>query len=180
MSNFTNQKLVLDHELVDFELFFVNLEGRKGGFNTDGKRSFRLKFNDEEFAKALVEDGWNVKIFTPKNTNYEPYYGMDVKTKFKSDSESVRYNPEIHYINRKNDILCDASNIHIVDNAFDARKVIAVDLVVNPYHWGPNERGEGITAYIDAMYVYVEDSPFGDRSASVFGLPEDNDEELPF
>lgn len=167
MSKFTNRDLVLDADRVDFEILFCNLEGRKDQFNTKGERSFRLKFNDDEFAKSLVDDGWNIRIYTPKNEEYDPYYYMTVKTKFRVDSENVYQDPEIHRVNAKNDILCSAQNMHDIDMAFANRKVQRVDLVINPYHWVHPKMGsgEGIAAYVREMWIEVEDSPFASRYA---------------
>lgn len=169
MSNYPTNDLILDGQRIDFELLFVNLEGRRDQFNTNGDRTFRLKFNDSEFAQQLAEDGWNVKIYTPKNTEYEPYHYLNVKAKFRVDSENVRRDPEIHRINSKNDILCGAQNMHDIDAAFQSRQVKSVDLVLNPYHWvhAGMGSGEGVTAYLSQMWVVVEDSPFADRYADL-------------
>lgn len=165
MTKFTNRDLVLDADLVDFDILFPNLEGKKDQYNTNGERSFRLKFNDDDFAKELINDGWNIRIYTPKNEEYSPYYYMTVKCKFRADSENVYQDPEIHRVNAKNDILCGPQNMADIDAAFKARKVKRVDLVINPYHWvHPGMgNGEGISAYVREMWIEVEDSPFASR-----------------
>lgn len=177
MSKFTNSDLILDHELVDFEILFCNLEGRAEGFNNQGARNFRLKFNDDDFAKALAEDGWNIKIYTPKNEEYDPYYYLTVKSKFKVDSPKVVQDPEIHMINSKNDILLKENHMADLDAKFRAREVISCDLIIHPSPWN-NARfgaGEGITAYLKQMWAVVNDNPFADRYANR------NDEfEVPF
>lgn len=180
MSNYPTSDLVLDGQRIDFELLFVNLEGRRDQFNTNGDRTFRLKFNDSEFAQELAEEGWNIKIYTPKNTDYEPYHYMNVKAKFRADAETVRRDPEIHLINSKNDIRCTVDTMHDIDAAFQARTVKSVDLVLNPYHWvHPGMgAGEGVTAYLNQMWVVVEDSPFADRYAN--RNSDFYDEEIPF
>lgn len=168
MANFPTHDLILDADRVDFEILFSNLEGRRDQYNAKGDRSFRLKFNDSEFAQQLAEEGWNIKIYTPKNDNYEPYYYMTVKTKFRCDSEGVRQDPEIHRVNAKNDILCVAANMGDIDNAYASGKVVRTDLVINPYHWSNPGMGagEGVTAYLREMWIEVEDSPFAARYAN--------------
>ena len=181
MAKFTNHDLILDADRVDFEVLFSNLEGRKNQHNPKGDRTFRLKFNDPEFAQQLAEDGWNIRIYTPKNEEYEPYHFMTVKTKFREDSDNVYQDPEIHLVNSKNDILCGAQNMHDVDMAFTNRKVERVDLVINPYHWvNPGMgNGEGITAYIREMWVEIQDSPFASRYANRSNFNAGS-EEVPF
>lgn len=181
MANYPTNDLILDADRVDFEILFCNLEGRKDAYNTRGDRSFRLKINDKEFAKQLADEGWNIKIYTPKNEEYDPYYYMDVKTKFRVDSENVYQDPEIHRVNAKNDILCGPQNMHDIDAAFKSRKVQRVDLVINPYYWQhPGMgKGEGVTAYIREMWIEVQESPFASRYSdrnSNFA----NDENLPW
>ncbi len=179
MGKFTNEDLILDADRVDFEILFPNLEGKKDRFNTKGERSFRLKLNDQEFAKALIEDGWNIRIYTPKNEEYDPYYYMTVKTKFRSDSDNVYRDPEIHLVNSKNDILCGPQNMVDIDAAFISRKVKRVDLILNPYHWvhEGTGSGEGITAYIREMWIEVQESPFANRYAD---RNNNFDDEVPF
>ena len=181
MAKFTNRDLILDADRVNFEVLFSNLEGRKDQFNSNGERTFRLKFNDPEFAQQLSEDGWNIRIYTPKNEDYEPYHFMTVKTKFREDSDNVYQDPEIHLVNSKNDILCGAQNMHDIDMAFANRKVERVDLVLNPYHWvHPGMgNGEGITAYIREMWVEIQDSPFASRYADRNNF-NTGSEEIPF
>lgn len=181
MSKFTNSDLILDNELVDFEILFCNLEGRAEGYNDKGDRNFRVKFNNDEFAKALAEDGWNIKIYTPKNDKYDPYYYLDVKVKFRVDSPRVMHDPEIHMLTPKNDILLKENNVGDLDAKFRAHEVISCNLVLNPYPWvNPNfANGEGITAYLKEMWADVKVSPFAERYAnrnSTF----DDDFEVPF
>ena len=177
MAKFTTSDLILDHELVDFEILFCNLEGRAEGFNNQGARNFRLKFNDDDFAKSLADDGWNIKIYTPKNDDYDPYYYLTVKAKFRVDSATVRQDPEIHMINSKNDILLGAQNMADLDAKFRAREVNACDLVIQPYYWSNSNMGsgDGITAYLKQMWAVVNDNPFAERYSN-----RNDDFEVPF
>lgn len=179
MAKFTTSDLILDHELVDFEILFCNLEGRADGFNNQGARNFRLKFNDDDFAKSLADDGWNIKIYTPKNDDYDPYYYLTVKAKFRVDGATVRQDPEIHMINSKNDILLGAQNMADLDAKFRAREVNACDLVIHPYYWTKSNMGsgEGITAYLKQMWAVVNDNPFAERYAD---RNDDFTHEVPF
>lgn len=179
MAKFTTSDLILDHELVDFGILFCNLEGRAEDFNNQGARNFRLKFNDADFAKSLADDGWNIKIYTPKNDDYDPYYYLTVKAKFRVDGAAVRQDPEIHMINSKNDILLGAQNMADLDAKFRAREVNACDLVIRPYYWSNSNMGsgDGITAYLKQMWAVVNDNPFAERYAD---RNDDFTHEVPF
>lgn len=181
MAKFTNSDLILDHELVDFEILFCNLEGRADLYNDKGDRNFRVKFNDDDFAKTIAEDGWNVKIYTPKTDKYDPYYYLDVTSKFRVDSPRVLRDPEIHMINSKNDIVLNESNMGDLDAKFRAKEVVACDLILHPSPWRNPKfgAGEGITAYLKQMWAVVNDSPFADRYANR-NNNFDNDLEVPF
>ena len=181
MAKFPTHDLILNADNVDFEILFSNLEGRKEGYDQDGDRKFRLKFNDPELAQQLAEDGWNIRIYTPKNEEYDPYYYMKVVTKFRVDSEKVRQDPEIHLVNSKNDILCGPQNMADIDMAFRNHKVVRVDLSVNPYHWNNPTigKGEGVAAYIREMWVEIQDSPFASRYANRSSFNAGS-EEVPF
>lgn len=181
MAKFTNRDLILNADNVDFEVLFCNLEGRKERYNNDGDRTFRVKFFDPEFAQQLADDGWNIRIYTPKNEEYDPYYYLTVKTKFRIDSEKVRQDPEIHLVNSKNDIICGPQNMADVDMAFRNHKVTRVDLSVAPRYW-TNEgigNGEGITAYIRELWVEIQDSPFASHYANRNSFNAGS-EEVPF
>ena len=56
----------------------------------------------------------------------------------------------------------------------DKDEIVNVDLYISPYHW--SVRGEsGIKAYVDTMWVTVEDDDLADKYSHY-----DQTEELPF
>lgn len=65
----------------DAKLYFKNFAGAEGRYNQKGDRNFGV-FIDDETAKQLEEDGWNVKYTKPNEDGYQRPY-LKVKVSYK-------------------------------------------------------------------------------------------------
>lgn len=142
-------------------LIFRNFEGREGDYNRKGDRNFGLVIDDKELVEQLIEDGWNIKSFVPKNNDDyddepETVYWLPV---------TVRYDnvpPKVVLVTRRRKTKLDEDNINTIDYA----NIEKVDLTVTPYEWTVNGKS-GIKAYLQTMYVKIIEDEFADKYADL-------------
>lgn len=142
-------------------LIFRNFEGREGDYNRKGDRNFGLVIDDKELVEQLIEDGWNVKSFVPKNNDDyddepETVYWLPV---------TIRYDnvpPKVVLVTRRKKTKLDEDNINTIDYA----NIEKVDLTVTPYEWTVNGKS-GIKAYLQTMYVKIIEDEFADKYADL-------------
>jgi len=138
-------------EVLTFEnanIIFRNFQGKRTTYNEEGKRNFCVTL-DEETARRLHADGWNVKW--PKNPTEDdtrlPHLPVEVSFK--------NYPPKIFMITTGGKNSLDENNIDCLDTA----EIKTADIVINPYNWdGP--RGEGVKAYLKSLYVTLIEDEF--------------------
>ena len=58
-----NRTIMLENSRIGFR----NFSGKGGTYNPEGKRNFCVFLNDD-VAKAMEEEGWNVKWLEPRET----------------------------------------------------------------------------------------------------------------
>jgi hypothetical protein len=54
---------------------FRNFSGKEGQYNPPGRRNFCV-FLDDDLAKTLEEDGWNVRWLQPKEDHQTAIWGI--------------------------------------------------------------------------------------------------------
>ena len=146
-------------------IIFRNLSGKPDKYNAQGgKRGFGVVIDDHDFAKSLIEEGWNVKQFNKKDDDEEePGYYLMVKVLY-----SDRSNPHIYLCTKRSKTMLNEDTISSLDYA----EISSVDIVIRPYEW--SVRGEsGVAAYVKTMYVNVVEDEFADKYAF-------DDEDAPF
>ncbi len=142
-------------------LIFRNFEGREEKYNRKGDRNFGLVIEDVEVAEQLLEDGWNVKNFTPKNNDDyddtpETVYWLPVTVRF----DNVP--PKVTLVTRRKKTKLDEENI----SALDYASIKEVDVIVTPFDWEVNGKS-GTKAYLQTMYVTINEDEFADKYADL-------------
>lgn len=140
-------------EIENATLIFKNFSGMETEYNRKGNRNFHVLIEDEEFAKQLMNDGWNVTIHDKKEDR-EPFYSLKV---------AVRYDvlPPNVYLVRQSDmklIRLDEEDVGQVDTA----DIVNVDLVIRPRIWEINGK-TGIKAYLKDAYITIKENRFAQK-----------------
>ncbi len=145
------------------QIGFRNFEGREGQYNRAGDRSF-VVFLDEECAKELEEEGWNVKW--PKPSDRDP----EEDTRQPYVQVSCRYDnfpPKIYLISKSDK--SDQPNVNMLGETelsmLDWSEFEHIDLVIRPYEYTVNGKS-GVKAYLKSGYFTLRDDGF----ASKYGL----------
>lgn len=140
-------------EVENAKLTFKNFSGVETKFNRAGNRNFHVIIDDEDLAKKLMDEGWNIRIHD-KNPEYEPFYSLQV---------SVRFDilpPDVFLItgSSRKPVRLDEENIGLIDHA----DILNVDLIVRPRYWEVNGK-DGIKAYLKTMYVTIQEDRFANK-----------------
>ena len=152
----------------DARIVFRNFAGKATKFNNNGNRNFCVVIEDEERALALIEEGWNVKRFKPRDDDDEPNYYIQVAVNFD-------YNPPAVYL------LCGEKRTALNEDTIDTldhAEYRTADLIIRPYCWDVGDKS-GIKAYLKTMYVTVEEDELARKYAD-YGATDFDDEDIPF
>lgn len=127
---------------------FKNFSGEEGRFNPKGKRNFCVFF-DEETARRLESEGWNIKRLNPKDEYEEAQPYLQVAVHF------GKVPPKITLITSHGKSLLDEDTVNILDWA----EIKSVDLIIRPYNWEMNGK-TGTKAYLKLIYVTLQEDEF--------------------
>ena len=130
-------------------IIFRNFSGKEGQYNREGDRNFAVLL-DEETARVMDEDGWNVKMTKPRSEEED-----DVPVPFLPVTVNFRGRPpRIVLVTDRGRSQLDESQVEMLDWA----DILNVDLIVRPYEWTVNGKS-GIKAYLQSMFVTIEEDP---------------------
>lgn len=143
-------------------LIFKNFAGEQTKYNRAGNRNFCVIL-DNEVAKDLLDDGWNVRYLRPREDEDEPTPYLQVAVAFGNIP------PKITMISGKSKTPINEDTIDTLDYA----EISNVDLIIRPYNWEVNGK-TGVKAYLKTMYVEIEQDVFASKYDCL------DDEDIPF
>jgi len=164
MANERVENLIIENA----RIIFKNFEGRKTDYNDEGDRNFNLVISDEAEALALKEIGWNVKERTNRNDELEWIIQVDVSFKRVQGLRPMK----VMQVTKKNQIPLNEETIGNLDYA----EIRNIDMTVRGYEWGPIQGKYGIKAYLQEMWVTIEEDDWADK----YAMEETNQEPMPF
>lgn len=140
-------------QIDDARIIHRNFAGEGSKFNREGDRNFSLVIEDEDIAKQLADEGWNVKIKPPRDEDDTPFMYLPVKVKFNDRGPNI-------YLKSGNApaTLLDEESVSCLDNI----DILGVDLDIRPFDWEVNGK-VGRTAYLQSMCVTQEVDRFAER-----------------
>lgn len=147
----------------DAEIIYPNFSGRPGEFNRQGDRNFNIVIHDSEKAEALLEEGWNIKIKTPKVNEGNSYYLLPVAVSYHEEGSGLEFlNPKAYLITGRRKKLLDASTIGCLDRINSE----TVDVIISggtPYD--RRDGTKGIKAWLSEIYVVARENHIADKYA---------------
>lgn len=160
-----NERRISKIKIENARLIFKNFQGKRTEYNDEGNRNFGVIL-DPELADQLFEDGWNVKRLKPLPDDPEGFMQpwLSVKVRYSHDENMRSRDPIAVLITSKGKINLDEDTIGQIDWTM----IRNVDLVINPYQY-PSVKGRpaGISAYLKAIYVTVEEDDFEEKYGDI-------------
>lgn len=137
-------------------IIWKNFSGERDKFNP-GKRGFSVVIDDAAMAEELRNEGWNVKD-RPLQEGADPSeqeWTLPVKLNMN------RYT-QVWLIVGNHKTLLDENTVA----QLDVVDFVNCDISIRPYEWEMGGRN-GITAYVDSMYVTIRENKFAEKYADL-------------
>lgn len=141
-------------KLENATLMFRNFEGRPEKYTRAGDRHVTLRIDDEDFAQALMNDGWAVKPLKKYNDDDEQRYYLKVGVRFENRP------PTVYLITGHKKTRLTEETIGILDTT----EIHTADISISGYPWTVNGKS-GIKAYLKTLYVVQEEDDFAEKYA---------------
>ena len=170
MATYVKDSIIIEGARIGFR----NFSGKEGQFNPAGKRNFCV-FLEEDLAKKLESDGWNVRWLQPRDDQENEQGYLQVAVSFDNIP------PKIIMITSGGKTILDADSVGLLDWA----EISEIDLIIRPYNWvlheGTKNEKSGIKAYVKSMYVQIVEDEFEKKwaNAPVDGLVEQAERMFP-
>ena len=137
-------------------VIWKNFSGERDKFNP-GKRGFSVVIDDAVMADELRQEGWNVKERPLQEgaDASEQEWTLPVKLNMN------RYT-QVWLIVGNHKTLLDENTVA----QLDVVDFVNCDISIRPYEWEMGGRN-GITAYVDSMYVTIRENKFAEKYADL-------------
>lgn len=161
-------------------IHFRNFAGAPTRFNVQGGvRDFVVFLEDEE-AKAMQLDGWNIKYLKARDEDDQPAPILRVKLKWPMGESRARP-PRVILITSRGKTQLDETTVDLLDWA----DIDNVDMIIRPWEWTINGNS-GISAYLNSIYVTIREDELERKYMDTpdydggFVAPQPDEAETPF
>lgn len=137
--------LIVENARIIFE---TNFSGKVKQYNAAGDRNFCIEIPDEDIARELAEEGWNVKVYRPKSEDRDPINYLQITVRFDI------LPPNIYMVTSRKKTTLNEETVKNLDGSY----FVKIDLVIRPRRWDG-----GIKAYLNTGYFTIEEDPFADK-----------------
>lgn len=142
------------------QIIFRNFSGAEGQYNRKGSRNFCVVLSPEDAAN-LSQMGYNVKQGKAVEIDGE-IEPRDPYLQIKINMES-RKPPIIVLITSRGRTNIGEDELTLLDSA----DIVEADVKFGPYHYDKSLPGTGVSAYLRAIYVTIEEDEFMVKYADV-------------
>lgn len=144
--------------LENVSLLFRNFTGEERPYNKQGERNFCIIL-PPDIAQAMTRDGWNIKQAKPREDEQEvpPYY-VQAKLGYGGKGRP----PRVVIITSRGRNTLTQSQVSMLDWA----EIEVCDVIIRPYNWDV-QGNQGITAYVQTMYVTIREDDLDRKYAEV-------------
>lgn len=148
----------------EVRLCYKNFSGEPGPYNRAGDRSFSIVIDDEDIAKELAANGWNVREKPGREEGDPPFRHLPVRVFFNE------YGPNVYLTVRDNVRKLNEETVDMLDHIY----IADASIDIRPNDWNINGR-TGRTAYLQSAHIVQE---ITDRFADLY--PYDDSDSEPF
>lgn len=147
-------------------IHFRNFEGAPTKFNLDGGVRDFVVFLDEDEAKSMEADGWNVKYLNSRDEDDPPAPILRVKVKYPRQGSRMRP-PRVILISARGKTALDEETIKLLDWA----DIENVDMIIRPFLWEVGGK-TGVSARLNSIYVTIRED---ELERKYMDVPDVND-----
>lgn len=134
--------------LKEAQLIFRNFSGKPSQYNDEGKRNTCVFIDDPVLVDQLRADGWSIKLTNKRDDDDVPRAYMRVNINYKGLRP-----PKIVTVTNRGRVQLSEEEINMLDWA----DIKYVNMEINPFNWGPIRGEYGVTGYLKAMHVVLEE-----------------------
>lgn len=128
---------------------FSHFDGRADTFNDEGDHNFTVIIEDEEMARRLMEEGWNIRTNAGREEGDPDEYLLKVKISYKFEA------PKIFLLKGQRKYRADELDLADIKRSTTEQ----IDVIITPSRWVQANR-TGVSAYCKEMYAKVKESRF--------------------
>lgn len=134
------------------KIIFRNFAGKATPFAPAGDHKFSVRL-DADVYEQLKEDGWPVKMRLPKDEEGDIWYHLPVSLKYRNREGKTVRPPRVVMISSRGRTSLGEDELELLDFA----NIANVDLIVRPFVWGPINGKTGTKAYLQSIFVTIEE-----------------------